>query len=60
MPAVLPSGRIRNGSRQAHHSPNLARREGGDQGCPADDRQAAAQGFPLPPFQLGGVNHQNM
>jgi len=44
MPAAPPSGRIRNGSRQARHSPNLARRHGGDQGRPADDRQAAALG----------------
>ena len=44
MPIALPSGRIRNGSRQARHSPNLARRQGGDQGRPADDRQAAALG----------------
>jgi hypothetical protein len=44
MPVVLPSGRIRNGSRQARHSPDLARRHGGDQGRPADDRQAAALG----------------
>jgi len=44
MPVVLPSGRIRNGSRQARHSPDLARRHRGDQGRPADDRQAAALG----------------
>jgi len=44
MPVALSSGRIRNGSRQARHSPNLARRHGGDQGRPADDRQAAALG----------------
>jgi len=44
MPVAPPSGRIRNGSRQAGRSPNLARRHGGDQGRPADDRQAAALG----------------
>src|SRR6266851_2854240 len=44
MLVVLPSGRIRTSSRQARHGPNLARRHGGDQGRPADDRQAAALG----------------
>ena len=33
-----------NGSRQARHNPDLARRHGGDQGRPASDRQAAALG----------------
>jgi hypothetical protein len=44
MPVALPSGRIRNGSRQARHGPDLARRHGGNQGRPAGDRQAAALG----------------
>jgi hypothetical protein len=43
MPVALSSGRIRNGSRQARHSPNLARRHRGDQGG------RPATGKPPPP-----------
>jgi len=35
-----------HGSRQARHSPDLARRHGGDQDRLASDRQAAAPGSP--------------
>jgi hypothetical protein len=62
MPVALSSGRIRNGSRQARHSPNLARRHGGDQGCrpatepanPGSRPAGVTSGFPGPDGRSAG------